>query len=80
MPASLGGLIAAKGSITLDGVSLTVNSVSDGKDGTTRFTVNIIPHTAAHTTLSDMAVGRQLNVEIDIIARYLQRLLAAQSH
>ena len=80
VPASLGGLIAAKGSITLDGVSLTANTVADGDDGTTRFTVNIIPHTAAHTTLGDMAVGRQLNVEIDIIARYLQRLIAAQSH
>ncbi len=80
VPASLGGLIAAKGSITLDGVSLTANTVEDSGDGTTRFTVNIIPHTAAHTTLSDMAVGRQLNVEIDIIARYLQRLLTARSH
>ena len=80
VPSSLGGQIAAKGSITLDGVSLTVNSVADSGDGTTRFTVNIIPHTAAHTTLGDLAVGRQLNVEIDIIARYLQRLLAAQSH
>ena len=80
VPAALGGLIAAKGSITLDGVSLTVNDVGDSGDGTTRFTVNIIPHTAAHTTLGDMAVGRQLNVEIDIIARYLKRLLAAQSH
>ncbi|MEO7602059.1 MAG: riboflavin synthase [Sphingomicrobium sp.] len=80
VPSSLGGLIAAKGSITLDGVSLTVNSVADGGDRMTRFTVNIIPHTAAHTTLIGMAVGRQLNVEIDIIARYLQRLLAAQSH
>ena len=80
VPAALGGLIAAKGSITLDGVSLTVNSVNDSGDGTTQFTVNIIPHTAAHTTLSDLAAGRQLNVEIDIIARYLQRLIAAQSH
>lgn len=80
VPAALGGLIAAKGSITLEGVSLTVNEVADNGDGTTTFTVNIIPHTASHTTLSDMAVGRQLNVEIDIIARYLQRLIAKQSH
>jgi riboflavin synthase len=80
VPASLGGLIAAKGSITLDGVSLTVNSVADEGDDTTRFTVNIIPHTAAHTTLIDLIVGRQLNVEVDLIARYLQRLIAAQSH
>jgi riboflavin synthase len=80
VPAALGGLIAAKGSITLDGVSLTVNEVADSGEWTTSFAVNIIPHTASHTTLRDLAVGRQLNVEIDIIARYLQRLLAAQSH
>jgi riboflavin synthase len=79
VPSSLAGLIAAKGSITLDGVSLTVNEVADG-DGKTRFTINIIPHTAAHTTLGDLAPGRQLNVEIDVIARYLQRMMAAQSH
>ena len=79
VPASLAGLIAAKGSITLDGVSLTVNDVSD-HGGKMRFTINIIPHTAAHTTLGDIAPGRQLNVEIDIIARYLQRLLDARSH
>ena len=79
VPSSLAGLIAAKGSITLDGVSLTVNEVSDS-GGKTRFTVNIIPHTAAHTTLGDLAPGRQLNVEIDVIARYLQRMVATRSH
>lgn len=79
VPSSLAGLIAAKGSITLDGVSLTVNEVTDEGDAA-RFTINIIPHTAAHTTLGDIAVGRQLNVEIDVIARYLQRMLAAKSH
>ncbi len=76
---SLAGLIAAKGSITLDGVSLTVNEVAD-LGGKTRFTVNIIPHTAAHTTLGDLAAGRQLNVEIDVIARYLQRMVTTRSH
>ena len=79
VPSSLAGLIAAKGSITLDGVSLTVNEVSD-IGGKTRFTINIIPHTAAHTTLGDLAPGRQLNVEIDVIARYLQRMMATRSH
>lgn len=79
VPSSLAGLIAAKGSITLDGVSLTVNEVSDSH-GRTRFTINIISHTAAHTTLGDLARGRQLNVEIDIIARYLQRIMATRSH
>ena len=78
-PASIGSGIAPKGSIALDGVSLTVNGVSD-QDGLTRFTVNIIPHSAQHTTLGDAAEGRQLNVEIDVLARYLDRMLASRSH
>jgi riboflavin synthase len=79
VPSSLAGLIAAKGSITLDGVSLTVNEVTD-LGGKTRFAVNIIPHTAANTTLGDLAAWRQLNVEIDVIARYLQRMMITRSH
>ena len=63
--------IAPKGSVTLDGVSLTVNEVSGD-----RFTVNIIPHTRQATTLGETAVGRQFNVEIDVLARYLDRMLA----
>ena len=71
VPASLGGLIAAKGSITLDGVSLTVNDVADSDDGP-----RASPSTSSRTLLrtprsANLAVGRQLNVEIDIIARYL---------
>lgn len=77
-PASVGSAIAPKGSITLDGVSLTVNEVED-RDDVTRFTVNVIPHTGAHTTLGESAEGRQLNVEIDVLARYLDRMLAARS-
>lgn len=69
-PPDLAPYIATKGSIALDGVSLTVNSV-EGE----RFTVNIIPHTSAHTTLQDMAPGRELNIEIDILARYLGRMV-----
>ena len=76
----IGRYIAPKGSIALDGVSLTVNEVADNDDGSTRFSVNIIPHTADRTTLGEMAVGRQLNVEIDVIARYLERMLAARAH
>ena len=69
----LGKFIATKGSITLDGVSLTVNDVRDnGND--TNFTINLIPHSAQHTTLGSASVGRSLNVEIDILARYLKRL------
>jgi riboflavin synthase len=75
---SLAPSIAQKGSITLDGVSLTVNDVRDAEDGT-HFSVNIIPHTAHETTLGDIAQGRQLNVEIDVIARYLNRMLAARA-
>ena len=73
-PASLSPYIAAKGSITVDGVSLTVNEVSDQADGTAHFTLNIIPHTAAMTTLNTLAVGREVNLEIDVLARYLRRM------
>ena len=67
--------IVEKGSIALDGVSLTVNEVEDvGEE--TRFTVNLIPHTLEATTLESIAIGRQLNVEIDILARYLERMTA----
>ena len=75
---SLGQMIAPKGSITLDGVSLTVNQVEDAGDAT-RFAVNIIPHTAQHTTLGSAADGRQINVEMDVLARYLDRMLAARA-
>jgi len=74
----LAAAIAQKGSISLDGVSLTVNDVRDAEDGT-HFSVNIIPHTAQQTTLGDLAQGSQLNVEIDVIARYLDRMIAARA-
>jgi riboflavin synthase len=75
----LGPMIAPKGSIALDGVSLTVNDVRDAEDGSTRFSVNIIPHTAEHTTLGGIAAGRQLNVEVDVLARYINRMLASHA-
>ena len=77
---SVAPYIAAKGSIALDGVSLTVNDVRDADDGRTHFSINIIPHTADHTTFSGIAAGRQLNVEVDVLARYIDRVLAARSH
>ena len=80
VPRTLGGMIAAKGSVALDGVSMTVNEVADGEDGTSAFTVNVIPHTAQHTTLGELAADRQLNVEVDVLARYIDRMLAARSH
>lgn len=78
VPNSLGPMIAAKGSITLHGVSLTVNDVRDTQDGATHFSINIIPHTAQNTTLGDLSAGRQLNVEVDVLARYIDRILAAR--
>jgi riboflavin synthase len=77
-PRALGSGIAPKGSIALDGASLTVNEVEDAGD-TTRFTVNLIPHTADHTTLGGIAVGRKLNLEIDVLARYLKRMIEART-
>src|SRR5690349_1235620 len=79
VPPALAPMIAPKGSVTLDGVSLTVNEVREAEDGSTHFAVNIIPHTASHTTLGQLRAGQQLNVEIDVLARYLDRMLAARS-
>ncbi|MEP7348393.1 MAG: riboflavin synthase [Sphingorhabdus sp.] len=74
VPANLAPYIAAKGSITVDGVSLTVNTVEDQIDGNVHFTLNIIPHTAEMTTLHNLSVGREINLEIDVLARYLKRM------
>jgi riboflavin synthase len=71
-PASLAPFIAAKGSVAVDGVSLTVNGV-DGP----RFHVNLIPHTLAVTTLRSLAPGRRVNLEVDLIARYVARYAQA---
>lgn len=79
IPRALGPMIAPKGSISLDGVSLTVNDVRDTEDGITHFSINIIPHTAQNTTLGEIKPGRQLNVEVDVIARYIDRMLAARA-
>ena len=80
VPRALGPMIAAKGSISLDGVSLTVNDVREAEDGTTHFSINIIPHTARNTTLGGIAPGGHLNVEVDVLARYIDRMLAARAH
>ncbi len=69
LPVALAKFVAAKGSIAINGVSLTVNEV----DGT-QFGVNIIPHTAQHTNFSSLAVGDKVNIEIDMLARYVARL------
>jgi len=74
-PEDLKRYVARKGSICIDGVSLTVNEVSAN-----RFGVNIVPHTAQHTTLGNLVVGDTVNLEVDVIARYLERLLAEREH
>jgi riboflavin synthase len=66
--------LAPKGSITIDGVSLTVNEVTDQPDGTCHFSVNIIPHTGEVTTIGTLRQGDQVNLEIDVLARYLRRM------
>jgi riboflavin synthase len=70
LPAGLQRFVAPKGSICVDGVSLTVNQARDR-----RFDVNVIPHTRQVTTLGDLAAGAAVNLEIDVIARYLERLM-----
>jgi len=72
-PAALARFIAEKGSIALDGVSLTVNRI-DGRE----FGVDLVPHTRAVTTLGELAAGRLLNLEVDLVARYLDRLLESR--
>jgi riboflavin synthase len=70
IPATLERYVAVKGSICIDGVSLTVNQV-----GGQRFGVNIVPHTLAMTTFAEFVPGRRVNLEVDLVARYLERLL-----
>lgn len=74
VPAALARFVAAKGSVALNGTSLTVNSVQDN-----RFDVNLIPHTKEVTTWSDVQVGDDLNIEIDMLARYVARLVETQA-
>ena len=74
-PADLARFVAAKGSVTLDGVSLTVNAV-EGRD----FSINVIEHTWAVTTLGTLAEGQKVNMEIDMLARYVARLAESDKH
>jgi riboflavin synthase len=71
--------IAPKGSVALDGVSLTVNAVEDTGDGQAVFGVNVIPHTFQVTTFGSLAAGSRVNLEIDLLARYVARLLATRA-
>jgi riboflavin synthase len=75
-PRDIGRYLAYKGSITVNGVSLTVNSVKDRDDGC-EFSINLIPHTVEVTTLKALSEGSLVNLEIDLIARYVERMLNA---
>ena len=78
-PRELAPYLAAKGSITVDGVSLTVNEVTDQPNGACHFALNIIPHTGAVTTLGALNEGDGVNLEIDVLARYLKRMEALRA-
>ncbi len=73
-PKPLAKYIARKGSITVSGVSLTVNRVDK-----TDFSINLIPHTVAVTTLKHLQAGSKVNLEIDLVARYIERMLSAEN-
>lgn len=75
-PQEIGRYLAYKGSITVNGVSLTVNSVDDGDDGC-EFSINLIPHTVEVTTLKHLKAGARVNLEVDLIARYTERILSS---
>ena len=81
-PRELGKYLAYKGSITVNGVSLTVNRVTDlpGDAGGTELSINLIPHTVQNTALGRLAAGSQVNLEIDLIARYVERMLGDTHH
>jgi riboflavin synthase len=77
-PASLARFLAVKGSVAVDGVSLTVNRVEDRASGCA-VAINLIPHTVQNTSLRGLAVGALVNLEIDLIARYVERMLGLSS-
>lgn len=79
VPGSIARLLAVKGSVAVDGVSLTVNAVEDlpgGPDEGCRISINLIPHTLAATTLKELAPGAKVNLEADLVARYVARWMA----
>jgi len=77
-PGALGKYLAYKGSIAVNGVSLTVNSIADSAEGCDT-SINLIPHTVQNTALGSLEAGRRVNLEIDLIARYVERMLSAGS-
>lgn len=77
-PPELGKYLAYKGSITVNGVSLTVNRISDSAQGC-EFSINLIPHTVDNTALGQLTAGNPVNLEIDTVARYVERMLSADN-
>jgi riboflavin synthase len=77
-PRALARFLAYKGSITVNGVSLTVNQIEDAADGTTQFSINLIPHTIENTALGTLKAGSKVNLEVDLIARYVERMLTVE--
>jgi len=78
VPRELAHYMAYKGSVAVNGVSLTVNAVQDMRDGC-RISINLIPHTVQHTTLKALTAGGRVNLEVDTIARYVDRMLAGRA-
>ena len=77
-PRELARFLAVKGSITVNGVSLTVNRVAD-TEAACELSINLVPHTMAHTTLGELVTGGRVNLEIDLIARYVERMLSLRA-
>lgn len=77
-PQALAKYIALKGSITINGVSLTINQVADIESGACEFSVNLIPHTLAMTNLKNLSAGSLVNLEVDLIARYVERMMQTE--
>lgn len=77
-PKTLARFLAFKGSITVNGVSLTVNQVDDEAGGTAQFSINLIPHTIENTALGTLKAGSKVNLEVDLIARYVERMLTVE--
>jgi len=79
-PQALAKYIAIKGSVTINGVSLTVNQVQDEQSGACEFSINLIPHTLVMTNLKILKAGSRVNLEVDLIARYVERMLSVRQH
>lgn len=75
IPTSVGRYLAPKGSVAINGTSLTLTEVTDQADGNTTFGVSLIPTTLAETTLGNLVVGSKANIEVDVIAKYVERLV-----